>query len=210
MLVGLHESSILVMVGALFAAACAIAHRVAEARFERRVHEAGVDAARRLLDRIDLPSLVLGLGGLVAFTTLFAVATLVVGGDEWSQFWDPSDPAFDAQLFFGDRIRDLAIVLPLLVVAAVAVGRACRRGGVGVLEDRRTIGFAAVLGLTTLVVGAIRDSGSVDRYWEQGIEPATCLRTLLTVSGALALFVVTSGFMLARRRGEQERITPAT
>jgi hypothetical protein len=201
--------SVIAFVGCLVMATRMIARRLAEHRFEQRLRRAlgaaepPIDIGRRLIRSADGWSVALGIAGVTSLTTLFGVVVFVVGASPWNLFWGNDPLILDV---FTDRLRDLAVVIPIGLVAAVVLGRACRRERrwIRALEHGSLLSSGLVLGLVTLCVGFKLDSG-FQLYAPENL-PSSALRTALTVTGMLAVFLVIAGFTLRRRRREHERV----
>jgi hypothetical protein len=202
-LVDAHGHHILAAAAICVLATYGLARWLAERRFESVLQRHRYDpetAARGLLRRIDGWSIALGIAGLTAFVTLVGVVLFVVGALRWDVFWwrhlDPQ---------FANRLRDLAIALPLVTIAAVGVGRRAAGGSrLGLLDHWTIVPAGLILGLATLCVGFELDDGhlsNMPRAWH----PSSALRTALTVTGTLAVFVTIAGFALWRRRREHAR-----
>jgi hypothetical protein len=217
-LLGLRGNVFAIVIGAF---ARRLAERAAE-RGLRAASERGDDlraAGVRLVRGVDGVSIALGLAGVAAFTIGLAVVRLVVDDRPLDEFWwSPLVfPHFvlDTSTMYVDRIRDLAVVIGLVAVAAVVVGTACARAherpsALLALFSRRTTLIAFAVVVATLVASyCLHDDihpveGRV--HVPQLVVPSSGLRTAFTAIGSTAWFTVAAGVLLARRRAENERL----
>jgi hypothetical protein len=147
------------------------------------------------------------IAGVTSVVLVIAVATLVVGWDNWNPFWcfgcDPREVLFD------DRRRDLGALIGGVLAAALALGAACGRprwvGWLRAFEHRLVVPAGLVLGALAVYAWATLDVGPIG--WDPFDEiPSSPLRTALAVVGALAIFLVSAGGALWWRRRERDRL----
>jgi len=211
--------SIAAFAGVLLAGAYVVAGRTAERAFERRLQRAidggqgaqdPLEVARRLVRRADGWSTAFAIAGPTSIAVLFGVVMFVVGAASWGSFWFTGYSVGD---LFEARLRDLTIAIPVVVLAAFAVGRACTgdpRCARGLrwcraLEHPATVPIGSVLGLATLLVGLSFDSGIGFPMPLDRLDSTSALRSVLTATGGAAIFLVTAGVTLRRRGREQAR-----
>jgi hypothetical protein len=203
---------ITVTVAALVLATYAVSVSLARRRFERAVRArdpqpAHVPEVARLVGAADGWSVGFAIAGVTSVVMVVAVATLVVGWDNWNPFWcfgcDPREALFD------DRRRDLGVLLAAVVAAALALGAACARprwaGWLRAFEHRLVVPAGLVLGSVAVYAWATLDVGPIG--WDAQDEiPSSALRTALAVAGTLAIFLVSAGGALWWRRRERDRL----
>jgi hypothetical protein len=203
-------------IAAVLAGTQLIARRIAAQWFERRMREAVrsadmVAAGRRLVHRVDPWAAYLEVAGATSLVTLVGVVTFVVGLSSWGWFWYPGN----VNGYFSDRLRDLAIAIPAIVVAAVpiarSVGAAPPAPWLQAVSRWGLLPLGLVLGITTLTIGFSFDSGiAFPNVFEQVGRPLTsALRSGLTASGATATLLVVAGLTLRRRRRDLDAINDA-
>jgi hypothetical protein len=135
-------------------------------------------------------------------------ALLVVGVLAWTAGRQPCTQFFDgpkAGALLADRLRDLTIAIPITLAAALALGRACTCRGrrAGLLERRGTPWLGIALALITIRVAVVHHLGPVPGNATPALVASTSpLRTALTVTGALAIFLFAAELALQRRRRE--------
>lgn len=203
---------ITVTIAALVLATYAASVSLARRRFERAVRArdaqpAQVPEAARLVNAADGWSVGFAVAGVTSAVMVVAVATLVVGWDNWNPFWclgcNPREALFD------DRRRDLGVLIGAVVMAALALGVACARprwaGWLRALEHRLVVPAGVALGSAAVYAWATLDVGPIG--WNPQDEiPSSPLRTALAVGGTLAIFLVSAGGALWWRRRERDRL----
>lgn len=165
-------------------------------------------AAARLVRSVDGWSVGLAIAGATSIVTLIGVGTLVVGWDGWDRFWcfgcDPEEA------IFRDRLHDLTAAIGCIVAAGLALGWVCTRPRGSAwgraFEHRLVVPAGLVVGAAAVVAWVANGVDRGDLRPPGVADPASALRTALTVALALALFGVASGLVLRWRRREGERL----
>ncbi len=162
----------------------------------------------RLVSASDRPALVFGIAGPYAFALVFGVSYFVLRG----QTLDTFACAVDRHCWGDDigirpyvsRLRDLAIVVPLGVVAALAIARKLPSKSWTRLPAMKA---SLALLLATLVSGLLFDDGPWSSLMANlDYNPSPVLRQVLMITGSVGLFGVLSGLALWRRDAENARI----
>jgi hypothetical protein len=208
--------TIAAVIGILVLAAHLIGARIAARVFERslRTLGAGSDArarAGRLVRRVDAWSVGLGIAGVASVATLFGVVGPSIG-TEFYMFFQPHGARVAHVVL--QALREVSVAVPLGLVAAFAVGRACAGGSEGrrgarwvrALEHRLVVPVGLALGLVAGYSGLTVDFGVFDISYPAADQPAAAVQTALTILSTTSILLVTIGYTLRRRRHEHERI----
>ncbi|MEO7091915.1 MAG: hypothetical protein ABI175_01615, partial [Polyangiales bacterium] len=179
------------------------------------------DAAsgERMVARLDRWTIALSIVGPFVCVMVLGVAFVTIGYDRMFMFACSFDPhcrgvGFDAAMY-DDRMRDLAIVIPVGLLIAGALVASVRRGPAAktpsVFERGRTIAIGCTIMLVTVVVGVRYDDGlwTTDGHGMLQSATTTGLRTILTITGAIGLLLALSALAMWRRRRELHRIASA-
>lgn len=175
------------------AIAYGIATTIAARQIERTLHVGGVPAAQRLVDRVERWDIGLTIAGVLTPVLFFGMMRVVLGNQELDTFLhrqappELSLPFSSTSYMLGGAF--LATWLGAFVVARLPSTTRSSRGAIVV---------AAIVFFGTLWAGATFDSGPVVAEFYRS--PSVPLRTALTVTGTLSLFVLVSELVLARRR----------
>ena len=193
-----------------------VAGGLARTGFARAVAE---DPGRgeALVARSDRWAVALPILGPFVFAMVLGVASITVAYDPvWMFACSLSEHCrgvgFDASIY-DDRMRDLAIVVPLaafIIGVIVARRRTSLAPAPGVLERGRTIALGCAILIATVAVGLRYDDGPwrTDPHGMLASPATTELRTVLTITGAIGLVVTLTSLALWRRRRELARIAP--
>ncbi len=191
----------------------------ARAAFARAVTE-GAANGETMVARLDRWTLALSIIGPFVCVMVLGVALVTIGYAPMFIFACSLDShcrgvGFDEALY-DDRMRDLAIVVPVALLVAGALVARARRGPAAktpsVLERGRTVAVGCVIMLVTVVVGVRYDDGlwTTDDHGMLQTARTTELRTILTITGAIGLLLTLSALALWRRRRELQRIASAS
>jgi len=177
------------------------ARRRAEARFARVVAVAAdhAEVGNRLVARLDTAALAVGLAG----STLYVASVVTIFGElEGDLFRNPYDWITAAEWvrpLYGDRLRDLFILVPVLAVAGAVVARNVDRlrwlARPGVMWAAIAVALIAVR--VTFRLGAELNGWEVDDPI-----PSSGIRTAVTAISTLAVFVAVASYVLRRRTRE--------
>jgi len=195
-----------------------VATGAARAGFVRILAEAPV-RAEAAVARLDRWAIALPIIGPLVFLMVVGVTFATLGFERLWMFGGSFDPHYRGTGFdeamFDDRTRDLALLVPILVAASLAASRL----GAAVLTARARLlerGTTVVIGLAifvgTVAAGLAWDEGS-SNYDLHGLMMApgtTQLRTVLTITGGIGLWIALTALALWRRRRELARIANAS
>jgi len=193
------------------------AHALARSAFARAVADDPGRAAP-MIARLDRWTVALSILGPFVFLMSFGLARVALAGEGLWMLGCSLDAqcrgvGFDTARYV-DRLRDLAIAIPL---AAIAVGllvqrlRAHRPGTrPSVLEGGRTIAIGCAIVAATVALGLRFDDPQPTDVHGMDISPDTHLRLALTISGGLGLLVALTALALWRRRREQARLATSS
>ncbi|MEO8700625.1 MAG: hypothetical protein ABI867_11305 [Kofleriaceae bacterium] len=185
---------------------------LAHARFERQTRAASspIDRASALVRNLDGVSVASWLLGTTTFVATMGMLWFALGDAQLVQFnrWDGqlgqllTVRGLQSEVI-GDQLVPLEIVLDVVVVVALALGRACHKGAVR--GSRLLVPLGVLIGVATLYVGFAFDVGVIWVSQQTQVMPSLELRTMLTITGTAAVMLVLTGLALWRRRDENER-----
>lgn len=204
------------VIGILVLAAHLVGGRIAERVFERslRTLGAGRDArarAGRLVRRVDAWSVALGIAGVASVATLFCVVAPSIGTEFYTFFQPHGERVAHVVL---QALREVSVAVPIGLVAAFAIGRACAGGSEGrrgacwvrALEHRLIVPVGLALGLVAGYAGVTVDFGVFDISYPAADQPSAAVQTGLTVLSTTSILLITIGYTLWRRQREHARI----
>jgi hypothetical protein len=203
-----NAAAIAVLIAALavgaYVGAGSLASRWIEARWRRATAGtsdiAGTPGAR-IARWLGAAAVALPVAGATSALLALGMLAWSAGRQPCTQFWF-EEPA--ARSLFADRLRDLTIAIPVAIAAAIALGHACTRSTrwVGLLTHRGTAWLGIALALLTIRVAAVHHLGPFSGNAAQAVLASSPLRSALTLTGAVAAFLVAAQLALGRRRRE--------
>jgi hypothetical protein len=191
----------------------------ARALFARSISD-DAGSGEAMVARLDRWTIASSIIGPFVCVMVVGIAFVTAGYDRTTIFACSLDVhcrgvGFDTAMYY-DRMRDLAIAMPICLLMIGAVVARLRPGHAGktprVLERGRTIVIGIAIMISTIVLGMRYDDG-LWRIDERGMfQPAgsTELRTLLTITGGVGLLLTLTALALWRRRRELQRIASAS
>lgn len=194
-----------------------LATAAARVRFGRILEEepGRLEAA---VARLDRAAIAMPIIGPLVFLMVVGVAFATLGYENLRFFGGSFSSPFRGYGFdearYDDRTRDLALLVPVLVAAALAASRLYRAAltpRARWLERGATVAVGGAIFVATVAVGLAWDEGS-SNYDLHGMMMAagtTELRTVLTVTGGIGLWIALTALALWRRRRELLRIANA-
>jgi hypothetical protein len=200
-----NAAAIAVLIAALAAGAYvgagSLASRWIEERWRRATAGASDIAGARIARWLGAAAVALPVAGATSALLALGMLAWSAGRQPCTQFWF-DEP--EARSLFADRLRDLTIAIPVAIAAALALGHACTRGTrwVGLLTHRGTAWLGIALALLTIRVAAVHHLGPFSGNAAQAVLASSPLRSALTLTGALAAFLVAAQLALGRRRRE--------
>ena len=196
-----------------YVAAGSLAGRWIEERWRRAA--AGTTAADlaappgpRIARLLDAAAVALPVAGATSALVVIGVLAWTAGRQPVTRLWLDGG---EIGTLFADRLRDLAIAIPIAIAAAGALGRACTRCGrwASFLERRGTAWLGIALALTAIRVAAVHHLGPLSGSATPALVASSPLRTALTAAGALAAFLFSAGLALGWRRRELRTLEAA-
>lgn len=177
-------------------------------------------AGDAMVARLDRWTVAMSIIGPFVCIMCVGVAFVTIGYDDVTIFACSLDVHCHGTGFmesiYDDRMRDLAIVLPICLAIAAAIVASVRPGPIrktpGLLERGRTIIAGCAIMIVTVVAGVRYDDGLWAMDAGGMFQPPTTsgLRTILTITGAIGLLLTLSALALWRRRRELARIASAS
>lgn len=195
-----------------------VATAAARGRFARTVAEEP-GRAEITVARLDRWAIALPIIGPLVFLMVVGVAFATLGFERMWMFGGSFDSHFQGvgfdEAMYDDRTRDLALLLPVLVAAGLAasrLGAAALTARARLFERGAAIAVGLAIFLGTVAAGLAWDEGS-SNYDLHGLMMApgtTELRTVLTITGGIGLWISLTALALWRRRRELARLASAS
>ena len=199
------------MIAAVLAArqvAAALADRIFR-RYTRRDADRPLDlaVARRLVQRLDVPAVALGVAGVSALVLQLGVLDLTLGDHFWI-FFDHHGARVDGLL--RHTLRELVAATAVCFGAALAVAAACacakdRSGWRAALAHWAVLPAGLALAAGAAATWLCLDFGVEDVSAALADQPSVALQNVLVIAATLGVLLITAGIAVRRRRGEQER-----
>jgi len=195
-----------------------LATAAARAMFSRTVAE-NAERAEPMVERLDRWTVALSVIGPFVCVMVVGVAFITLGYERITMFACSLDShcrgvGFQAAVY-DDRMRDLAIVIPIGLLISGVIVASLRRGPIAktpnVFERGRTIMIGCAIVIATVVIGVRYDDGlwTMDNHGMFQPPGTSGLRTVLTITGGIGLLLALGSLALWRRRRELARIASA-